>query len=151
MFDRYTKSAKRVLFLARGEAQARCSASIRTEHLLLGVIRVADQIANTILTRAGVSIEVIELEMPAPESSIPPSVEIPFHSETKRVLQYAATESERSQGVLLANYVLADDHIGPEHLLLGLLREDTTVAAAVLARHGVTIDLARAEVVRQSR
>jgi Clp amino terminal domain, pathogenicity island component len=46
---------------------------------------------------------------------------------------------------------LADDHIGPEHLLLGLLREDTTVAAAVLARHGVTIDLARAEVVRQSR
>jgi ClpA/ClpB-like protein len=72
-------------------------------------------------------------------------------SERKRVLQYAVAEAERSQGRLLADYVLADDHIGPEHLLLGLLRETDAAAAAVLGRHGVTIDLARDEVLGQSR
>ena len=50
----------------------------------------------------------------------------------------------------LADDILADDHIGPEHLLLGLLRENGA-AAAVLVRPGVTIDLAHDEVLRQSR
>jgi ATP-dependent Clp protease ATP-binding subunit ClpC len=115
------------------------------------VVRVADHIANTILRRAGVSAEVIALEMPDPQPRIPESVEVPFHGETSRVLQYAAEEAERLQGMLLGDYVLADDHIGPEHLLLGLLREGESVAASVLARHGVTIAVARDEVLRRSR
>jgi len=113
----------RVLRLSLEEARARGSASIRTEHLLLGVLRVNDHIAKTILERAGVSLEALEQEMPEPQPPIPESVDVPWHSESKRVLQYAAAEAEHSQGRLLADYILADDHIGAEHLLLGLLRE----------------------------
>jgi ATP-dependent Clp protease ATP-binding subunit ClpA len=61
------------------------------------------------------------------------------------VLQCAAEESERLQGALLADDVLADDHIGPEHLLLGLLREDDGTGASILAQRGVTLDIVRRE------
>jgi ATP-dependent Clp protease ATP-binding subunit ClpA len=91
---------------------------IQTEHLLLGVIHVADDITSNIFRGAGLSVETVKSEMPEPKPSIPLSVEIPLHSATKRVLQYAAAESERLQVALLADYVLADDHIGPEHLCL---------------------------------
>jgi len=67
------------------------------------------------------------------------------------VLQYAAAESERLQGALLADYVLADDHIGPEHLLLGLLREDDATAASILMQRGVTLDIVRHESARKLR
>ena len=54
------------------------------------------------------------------------SVEIPFSAETKRVLQFAAEEADR----LLHNY------IGTEHLLLGILREERSVAASILMEKG---------------
>ena len=57
------------------------------------------------------------------------SVEIPFSAESKRVLQYAAEEAER----LLHNY------IGTEHLLLGMLREERSVAANILMEKGMRL------------
>jgi ATP-dependent Clp protease ATP-binding subunit ClpC len=39
MFERYTESARRVLFFARYEAGQRGSVSVAPEHLLLGLIR----------------------------------------------------------------------------------------------------------------
>ena len=145
MFERYTESARRVLFLARKEALQRGCSSIHTEHILLGVIHVADDITTNIFRNAGVSIETVVSAMSAPKPPIPLTVDIPFHSETKRVLQYAAAEAERLQGALLAHYVLADDHIGPEHLLLGLLREENATAAVMLVQRGVRLDIVRRE------
>lgn len=43
---------------------------------------------------------------------------------------------------------LRHDHVGTEHLLLGLLRDDKGVAARVLASLEVTLDRTRGEVVR---
>ena len=57
------------------------------------------------------------------------SVEIPFSAETKRVLQFAAEEADR----LLHNY------IGTEHLLLGILREERSVAATILMEKGMRL------------
>lgn len=56
------------------------------------------------------------------------SAEIPFSSETKRALICA---SEEADGLHHAD-------IRPEHLLLGLLREDGTIAASILAEHTLT-------------
>ena len=65
---------------------------------------------------------------------VPESDEIPFSSFLrKRALQYAAEEADR----LLHNY------IGTEHLLLGLLREERSVAAEVLAARGLKIEAVR--------
>ena len=151
MFERYTESARRVLFLSLEEARERGSGSIRPEHVLLGVMRGADNITSGIFRDAGVSIEVLSSVLPEPALPIPLSVEIPFHKATKRVLQYAAGESERLQGALLADYILADDRIGPEHLLLGILREEDATGAAMLVQRGATLDVVRRECARRLR
>ena len=52
--------------------------------------------------------------------------EVPFSEETKRVLQYAAQEADR----------LLHNHIGTEHLLLGLFREEHGMAASILNELG---------------
>ena len=54
------------------------------------------------------------------------SVDLPFSNESKRVLAYAAEEAER----------LGHKHIGTEHLLLGLLREEKCLAAQILQERG---------------
>jgi hypothetical protein len=53
--------------------------------------------------------------------------------ECKRILAYAAEEAER----------LAHRHIGTEHLLLGIFREEKCVAAEILGRHGFKLDAVR--------
>ena len=65
------------------------------------------------------------------------SVEIPFSAETKRVLQFAAEEADR----LLHNY------IGTEHLLLGILREERSVAATILMEKGMRLNTVREDIV----
>src|SRR5918999_480755 len=65
------------------------------------------------------------------------SVEIPFSAETKRVLQFAAEEADR----LLHNY------IGTEHLLLGILREERSVAASILLEKGMRLNTVREDIV----
>jgi hypothetical protein len=67
------------------------------------------------------------------------SVDLPLSHESKRVLAYGAEECER----------LHQKHIGPEHLLLGMLREEKCFAAQLLRDQGVTVELVR-EQVRQS-
>ena len=66
------------------------------------------------------------------------SVEIPFSAETKRVLQFAAEEADR----LLHNY------IGTEHLLLGILREERSVAASILMEKGMRLNTVRDDIVQ---
>ena len=63
------------------------------------------------------------------------SVDLPLSNECKRVLAYAAEEAER----------LSHKHIGSEHLLLGLLREEKCFAAEILSERGLTRDRLREE------
>jgi enamine deaminase RidA (YjgF/YER057c/UK114 family) len=140
MFERYTERARRVLFFARYEASQLGRSSMETEHLLLGLIREARGVMRLVFTRSGLSLDVIKKEIESRtifQETIPTSVELPFSDELKRVLQYAAEEADR----LLHHY------IGTEHLLLGILREERSVAASVLMEQGMRLDTARKTVV----
>ncbi|HLM56917.1 MAG TPA: ATP-dependent Clp protease ATP-binding subunit, partial [Pyrinomonadaceae bacterium] len=68
------------------------------------------------------------------------SVELPLAPETKRVLAYAHEESDRLQ----------HRHIGTEHLLLGLLREERSMAAEILYERGLRLNAVREEVSRHA-
>ncbi len=68
------------------------------------------------------------------------SVELPLAPETKRVLAFAHEESDRLQ----------HRHIGTEHLLLGLLREERSMAAEILYERGLRLNAVRDEIARQS-
>jgi ATP-dependent Clp protease ATP-binding subunit ClpC len=95
------------------------------------------------LARAQTSLEAIrkEIEGRAPlREKISTSVELPLAPETKRVLAFAHEESDRLQ----------HRHIGTEHLLLGLLREERSMAAEILYERGLRLNAVREEVSRQS-
>ena len=141
MFERYTERARRVLFFARYEASQLGSISIETEHLLLGLIREGKGLTSRIFARSHLSLETIRKEIEGRtvfREKVSTSVEIPFSTETKRVLQHAAEEADR----LLHNY------IGTEHLLLGILREDRSVAASILSEKGMRLSTVREDIVQ---
>jgi ATP-dependent Clp protease ATP-binding subunit ClpC len=141
MFERYTERARRVLFFARYEASQLGSISIETEHLLLGLIREGKGLTSRIFSRSHLSLESIRKEVESRavyREKVSTSVEIPFSAETKRVLQYAAEEADR----LLHNY------IGTEHLLLGILREERSVAAIILMDKGMRLHQVREDIVQ---
>jgi|SRR4029453_6990109 hypothetical protein len=140
MFERYTERARRAIFFARYEASQFGSVTIETEHLLLGLIR-EDKILTNRFIRDQASIESIrkEIEGRTPlRERVPPSADLPLSSECKRILAYAAEEGER----------LNHHHIGTEHLLLGILREENSVAAQVLWERGLRLNAIRDELAR---
>ena len=141
MFERYTERARRILFFARYEASQLGSVSIETEHLLLGLIREGKGLTSRIFARSHLSLENIRKEIEGRtvfREKVSTSVEIPFSAETKRVLSCAAEEADR----LLHNY------IGTEHLLLGILREERSVAASILMEKGMRLHTVREDIVQ---
>src|SRR3989454_358548 len=143
MFERYTEKARRVIFFARYEASQFGAPAIEPEHLLLGLMREDKTLTGRFFPRAQITIESIRREIEGRtllRERIPTSVEMPLAPETKRVLHYSHEESDRLQ----------HRHIGTEHLLLGLLREERSMAAQILFERGLRLNAVRDEIARQS-
>ena len=140
MFERYTEKARRVIFFARYEASQFGSPYIETEHLLLGLLREDKALANRFL-RSHAAVESIRKQIEGHTTireKVSTSVDLPLSHECKRVLAYGAEEAER----------LNHKHIGTEHLLLGLLREEKCFAAEILHERGLRLSTIREELAR---
>jgi ATP-dependent Clp protease ATP-binding subunit ClpC len=140
VFERYTESAKRALFFARYEASELGGIAIETEHLLLGLIRESHGWVPRILAQSNVTAESLRKDLEGRSifrEKIATSVEMPFSAEAKRALAFAAEEADR----------LRHNYIGTEHMFLGLLRDERSVAASILTARGLRIDLVRNTVV----
>lgn len=136
MFERYDEHARRLMFFSRYEASQLGDVTIEPEHLLLGLVRECQGIAAQVLLAAETTPERLReavLKDYPVKMKTPTHVEIPFSATAKRVLQFAAAEADAA----------GHDHIGSEHLLLGLLREEASLAARTLAAHGVRLADAR--------
>lgn len=141
MFERYTEKARRTIFFARYEASQFGSPYIETEHLLLGVLR-EDKALTQRFLRSQTHVESIRKQIEDAtilREKVSTSVDLPLSNEGKRVLVYAAEEAER----------LSHKHIGTEHLLLGLLREEKSFAAQLLNGCGVRLSAVREELARR--
>src|SRR6476646_4394945 len=135
MFERYTEKARRVIFFGRYEASQFGSPYIETEHLLLGLLREDKALTNRFL-RGHAQVEAIRKQVEDHtilREKVSTSVDLPLSEEAKRVLIHAAEEAER----------LSHKHIGTEHLLLGLLRGETSFAARILNEHGIRLEALR--------
>jgi len=140
VFERYTEKARRVIFFARYEASQYGSPYIETEHLLLGLMREDKALANRFLRSHG-SIESIRKEIEQRitiRERISTSVEVPLSQESKRILNFATEEAER----------LGHKHVGTEHLLLGILREEKCFGAEILQERGLRLSTLREELAR---
>lgn len=140
MFERFTEKARRAIFSARYEASQFGSPVIETEHLLLGLAHQEPAMMSRFASREFSSEllrEQIESRTDAREK-IATTIDLPLSNECKRVLAYAAEEAER----------LGHKHIGAEHLLLGLLREEKCRAAEILKDYGVSLKKVRQQIVK---
>jgi len=127
MFERYTEKARRIIFFARYEASTTGSHIIEPEHLLLGMLREA----KTLFDSAKIQPMTDELRNAAhvEGAKVSTSVDLLLSHQAKKALAYGVEEAER----------LNHRHIGPEHLLLGLMREPG-VAAQTLEKYGIRRD-----------
>ena len=133
MFKRFTERARRVIILAREEAELYRHEYLGTEHILQGVIKDGGGIAIALLQKSGADMNQIkaELEKNLPRSSNSLVIgDIPFTSRAKKVLEFAVEEARS----------LNHNYIGTEHLLLGLLKEKEGVACRVLNSFGAYFD-----------
>jgi ATP-dependent Clp protease ATP-binding subunit ClpC len=140
MFERYTENARRALFFSRYEASELGHVEIRSEHLLVGLLRTTAGLGARLLGDR-VSLHDIHREIEqrsALHEKVPTSVEIPFTHDTKQILQSAAEEADN----------LRHRHIGTEHLLLAMLRDEKSETAQMLIRRGVRYPAVRDEVVK---
>jgi len=142
MFERYSERSRRVIFFARYEALQYGSQVIAPEHLLLGLLREDKSLAARFFpTRHNLSIDSLRKaveERVVLRDRIPQSAELHLAPITKKILFYASEESRQ----------LKNRHVGPEHILLGLVREEKSVAAEILIGYGLSVQEIRSECTR---
>ena len=133
--------AHRALTLAHEEAHGYGHNYIGTEHVLLGIIREGEGIGARALGSLGVDLRVAREVVEAivgrvgypPAGEVPPPGWIPYTPRVRKVIGLAIEESGR----------LGHDHIGTEHLLLGIIHEGEGVANVILEKAGALEKVAR--------
>jgi len=144
MFERFNEHVRRSLFFARYEASRASSRAIGTEHLLLGMLREADPVLTGLLQRIDGSVKDLRDELLGDRVAldrVSTSPDLPLAEDTKKSLAFAVHEAES----------MGHGSVGTEHLLLGLLRVESSTAAQYLGAHGFDLFQLRDEVVRQGR
>ena len=133
MFERFTEQARQVVVFAQEEARGLGHNHIGTEHILLGLLREGGAAARALdrfhVTQDGVQAEVARIIGQGDEVL---TGQIPFTPRAKKVLELSLREAIDN----------GNRYIGPEHILLGLVREGEGVAARIL------MDFAQLEAIR---
>jgi post-segregation antitoxin (ccd killing protein) len=134
MFERFTERARRTIFFARYEASQLGSPTIESEHLLLGILR--EDPALFFETDGSFRPQDLKKVISAHLKvgpSISTSVDLPLSFECKRAIAQAAEEADR----------LGSRHVGCEHILMGLLRQDESNVARAMKEAGMKLSAVR--------
>ena len=140
--NNFTPRAQQVLALARKEADRFNHNYIGTEHVLLGLIKLGQGVAVSVLQRMGLDLESVRMEVEKEVGTGPDtksSTNIPYTPRVKKVLALANKEAKQ----------LNHSYVGTEHILLGLLREGEGMAARVLTSLNVDLQTTRNEVLSE--
>jgi len=140
--NNFTPRAQQVLALARKEADRFHHNYVGTEHILLGLIKLGQGVAVSVLQKMGLDLETVRN---AVEKEVGMGTEmkaqgsIPYTPRVKKVLALAGKEAK----------ALNHSYVGTEHILLGLLREGEGVAARVLKQLEIDIERTRQEILKE--
>ncbi len=132
MYERFTENARKVMRLARREANQFGHDYLGTEHMLLALLEVNSGIAAQALSTLGVQPQDVRREL---ENLVqiglpnPPAFQPPKTPRVKRALDEATSQAKRS---------VSFPQVSTGHLLLGLLSQSDGVAAEILTNLGVS-------------
>ena len=135
MFERFTDRARMVLSQANEQAQLFGHEYIGTEHILMGLLKEGSGAGAAVLKNQGVDIKkmLVEIEQ-IPKlkggADMTTTEQLPQRPGAVKVIEYAVEEAR----------ALNHDHIGTEHILLGLMRQSDGIAAQVLANLGLKLE-----------
>ena len=181
MFERFTAEARRVVARGQDEALSLGHNYVGTEHLLLGLFgedTVASRAMESVgLTRAavtgavraivgecpelaprfdpdalaavGIDLEVVRRAIEA--SFGPGALEGTFAWQRGRGRRFTPRARKTLQLALREALSLGHPYLGPEHVLLGLVREGEGLAAAILGRQSGSLAAVREAVMGQLR
>jgi ATP-dependent Clp protease ATP-binding subunit ClpC len=139
MFEYFTDKSVKTVMLAQEEARRLGHNLVGTEQILLGLMGEGTGIAAKALSNSGVTLEAARKEVQKiigrGMGYVP--TEIPFTPKVKRLFELAFEEARQ----------LGHNYIGPEHLLLGLIRTGEGVAIRVLENLGVDLSNLRMQVI----
>ena len=123
-FARFTAEARRAVVAAQAAARRTRQEQIAPEHLVLGLVAEPTALAGTTLVALGVDLDAlrerIEAGLVASDAQL--GEQIPFSGPAKKVLELVFREALR----------LGHDHVGTEHILLGLLADEESPAARLI-------------------
>lgn len=124
----FTKKAETALNLALDNARIMGHNYIGSEHILLGLIDEGTGVATNVLSNAGITHEEVEerVEEISGRGDVSAVTAADLTPRAKKVIELAFFESRS----------LDSPYVGTEHLLMGLLREEDSVAVRILAEMG---------------
>jgi ATP-dependent Clp protease ATP-binding subunit ClpC len=123
---------------AEREAQRLYHPYIGTEHVLLGLVAVEAGQARAVLRELGAEPDRVRLAVESilGQGDQPVTGSLPLTPRAKRTIELSVAEARR----------LRQNHIGTEHLLLGLVAEGEGMAAGVLLSLGIELEAVRTAV-----
>jgi N-acetyl-gamma-glutamyl-phosphate reductase len=139
MFEQFTDRAREAMARANKEALRWNHEYVGTEHILLALVKDGSCTGSKILIGLGVDLSVVPVEVEKLIKHGPDMVSmgrLPHTPRAKKVLEYAIEEAR----------TLGHEHVGTEHLLVGLIREQDGVAAQILRNVGLKLEDVRKEV-----
>ena len=146
MMGDLTPRAQQALALSKRIAVELESTSVGTEHLLLGIVTLGQGVAVNALLRMGVDFVSLRtfIQDEAAKSKKKNKTgkgnsDITHTPRLKKVIALAGKEAKE----------LSHSYIGTEHLLLGILRDTESLAASVLSKLDIELDVCRREVLSE--
>ncbi len=136
MMNNFTPRAQQVLSIARREADRFHHNYIGAEHLLLGILKLGDGVAVSVMEAQGINLPELSSRIEQsllPGKAAPTEGSLPFTPRVRMIISQAGTEARKLQ----------HSYIGTEHLLLALLREQDGLAWHALNSVRLSYDIAR--------
>ena len=134
MYERFTDRARKVFQLANQEAQRLNHEYIGTEHILLGLIKEGSGVAAHVLKTLDLDLRKMRLEIEKLVKCGPDMItmgKMPQTPRTKMIVEEAMIAARKRH----------HNHVGTEHILIGLLRVKEGNAFVVLDNLGLTEDI----------
>lgn len=137
-----TPRAQRVLVLAREEVDALNLSYIGTEHVLMGLIRLEQGVAVSVLAKIGLDLKTVGplvVALAGPRPAEKSGEKVCYSDLVKEALSFAAEEARK----------LSHTYVGTEHILLALLRQHEGSAASIFRNFNVDTEAVRREILTE--
>jgi ATP-dependent Clp protease ATP-binding subunit ClpA len=148
--ERFTERARNVLAAARRAATTAHQASAGSEHILIGLFAEPAGLGAKALTALAVSQETVQAAIAAAVSSAAAGHQgedgTGGSAPDDQSARFTADGRRALRDTLAVALELGHNYIGTEHMLLGLYRNENSLAARILADAGATETDARAQV-----